>query len=98
MTSSMLRSDHRVLRRYTCALSPTFFFSFRMLRGQIDMPRKPALVCQSTVTKFLKGALKAGAKVSRVEVRPDGSFTIFSEDGALAPLLPDAEIARKAKA
>jgi hypothetical protein len=49
-----------------------------MLRGQIDMPRKPALVCQSTITKVIKGALKAGAKVSRIEVRPDGSFTIFN--------------------
>jgi hypothetical protein len=53
------------------------------------MPRKPALVCQSTITKVIKGALKAGAKVSRVEVRPDGSFTIFNEDGALTePSLP----------
>jgi len=62
------------------------------------MPRKPAIVCQSTITKVIRGALKAGAKVSRIEVRPDGSFTIFNGDGALAPLLPDAEIARKATA
>jgi hypothetical protein len=54
-----------------------------MLRGQIDMSRKPALVRQSTITKVIKGALKAGAKVSRVEVRPDGSFTLFNEDGPL---------------
>jgi hypothetical protein len=53
------------------------------------MSRKPALVRQSTITKVIKGALKAGAKVSRVEVRPDGSFTIFSQDGASTePSLP----------
>jgi hypothetical protein len=62
------------------------------------MPRKPALVCQSTITKVIKGMIKAGVKPGRVDVRPDGSFTIFNEDGALAPLFPDAEIARKAKA
>jgi hypothetical protein len=50
-----------------------------MVQGQIDMSRKPALVRQSTITKAIKGTLKAGAKVSRVEVRPDGSFTIFNE-------------------
>ncbi len=60
------------------------------MRGQIDMSRKPALLRQSTITKAIKGALKAGAKVSRVDVRPDGSFTIFSQDdGALTePSLP----------
>ena len=53
------------------------------------MPRKSALVCQSTITKVIRGALKAGAKVSRIEVRPDGSFTVFSQDGALTePSLP----------
>jgi hypothetical protein len=62
------------------------------------MPRKAALVCQSTITKVIKGMIKAGVKPGRVDVRPDGSFTIFNEDGALAPLFPDAEIARKAKA
>ena len=62
------------------------------------MPRKPALVCQSTITKVIKGMIKAGVKPGRVDVRPDGSFTIFNEDGALAPLFPDAEIARKATA
>jgi len=43
-----------------------------------------------TITKAIKGALKAGAKVSRRDVRPDGSFTIFSQDdGALTePSLP----------
>jgi hypothetical protein len=56
-----------------------------MMQGQIDMSRKPALVRQSTITKAIKGTLKAGAKVSRVEVRPDGSFTIFNEDGAVEP-------------
>ena len=55
-----------------------------MLQGQIDMSRKPALVRQSTITKVIKGALKAGAKVSRVEVRPDGSFTLFNEEGPMA--------------
>ena len=59
------------------------------MRGQIDMSRKPSLVRQSTITKVIKGALNAGAKVNRVEVRPDGSFTIFSEDGALVPHLSD---------
>jgi hypothetical protein len=62
------------------------------------MPRKPALVCQSTITKVIKGMIKAGVKPGRVDVRPDGSFTIFNEDGASAPLFPDAEIARKANA
>ena len=53
------------------------------------MSRKPSIVRQSTITKVIKGALNAGAKVSRVEVRPDGSFTIFSEDGTLTePSLP----------
>jgi hypothetical protein len=47
------------------------------------MTRKRALVSQSTITKVIKGALKAGAKVSRLEVRPDGSFTIFNEESAL---------------
>jgi hypothetical protein len=60
------------------------------------MSRKPSLVRQSTITKVIKGALNAGAKVSRVEVRPDGSFTIFNEDGALDRTVPDAETARKA--
>jgi streptogramin lyase len=59
------------------------------------MPRKPALFRQSDITKAIKGALKAGAKPDRVEVRPDGSFTIFNEEGALDRTSPDAEIARK---
>jgi len=49
------------------------------------MSRKASLVRQSTITKVIKGALNAGAKVSRIEVRPDGSFTIFSEDGTSLP-------------
>ena len=70
-------------------LSRTFLFIFRILRGQIDMSRKPSIVRQSTITKVIKGALNAGAKVSRIEVRPDGSFTVFSQDGALTePSLP----------
>ena len=53
------------------------------------MSRKPSLVRQSTITKVIKGALNAGAKVSRIEVRPDGSFTVFSQDGGLTePSLP----------
>jgi hypothetical protein len=47
------------------------------------MPRKRALVCQSTITKVIKGMIKAGVKPGRLDVRPDGSFTIFNEDGAL---------------
>ena len=49
------------------------------------MSRKSALPRQSTITKAIKGTLKAGAKVSRVEVRPDGSFTIFNDDSAVEP-------------
>ncbi len=55
------------------------------------MSRKPSLVRQSTITNAIKGALKAGAKVSRVDFRPDGSFTIFSEDGALVPHLSEQD-------
>jgi hypothetical protein len=54
-----------------------------MLREQIDMPRKPAHPRQSTITKVIKGMIKAGAKPGRVVVRPDGSFTIFNHDGPL---------------
>jgi hypothetical protein len=54
-----------------------------MLQGQIDMSRKPALVRQSTITKVIKGMIKAGVKPGRVDIRPDGSFTIFNEDGGL---------------
>jgi hypothetical protein len=69
-----------------------------MLWGQIDMSRKPATVRQTTITKVIKGMIKAGAKPGRVDVRPDGSFTILIEDCALAPNFPDAQIAPKATA
>jgi hypothetical protein len=45
------------------------------------MSRKPALVRQSTITKVIKGMIKAGAKPGRVDFRPDGSFTIFNDNG-----------------
>ena len=41
------------------------------------MSRKPALVRQSTITKALKGALKAGAKVQRVEIGADGRIDLY---------------------
>jgi hypothetical protein len=53
-----------------------------MLRGQIDMSRKPSL--QSIITKVFKRMIAAGAKPGRVEFRPaDGSFTVFSDNGGL---------------
>jgi hypothetical protein len=54
-----------------------------MRRGQIDMSRKPALPRQATITKAIKAVVKAGAKFGRLDVRPDGSFSIFNEDGSL---------------
>jgi hypothetical protein len=62
------------------------------------MSRKPELVRESTITKVIKGMITSGAKPGRVDVRPDGSFTILIEDCALAPNFPDAQIAPKATA
>jgi hypothetical protein len=47
------------------------------------MSRKPAPVRQSTITKVIKGLLKAGITFGRLDVRPDGSFSISYRDGDL---------------
>jgi hypothetical protein len=52
-----------------------------MLRGQIDMSRKPSL--PSTIKKVIKGMIAAGVKPGRLDYRPDGSFTVFCDNGGL---------------
>jgi hypothetical protein len=58
------------------------------------MPRQFALPPTFPLRLIARDPAAAG----RLEVRLDGSFTIFCEEGTLAPVFPDAEIARKAAA
>jgi hypothetical protein len=44
------------------------------------MSRKPELVRESTI---IKGMITSGAKPGRLNFRPDGSFTVFNDDGSL---------------
>lgn len=55
------------------------------------MSRKRPLVRQSTITKVIKGMNAASAKPGRLDFQPDGSFTVFNDDGSLTESLPKIE-------
>ena len=53
------------------------------------MPRKKANFSADDVFRIINGAQRAGLRVSRCEVSPDGQIALFSS--ADAPRLPEVE-------
>jgi hypothetical protein len=47
---------------------------------------------QTDVTKAIKGAVKAGFRVQRAEVRQDGSIVLDFDPPAAAPASPDPNV------